>query len=166
MPSSNAWVNNRLYGYTYNEQGNLTDRFYKKWNVSTGQLITPSYWYTYSYDSNNLATEMTFKTWSTTGNDWLNQSKTFNYYSLHPYFSVPGIDPAGVTIFPNPVGSTLYFNALPEKATVAIYDIQGRMVVSGRITSSRLDVSKLKSGIYTLKISTSAGLISKMFVKQ
>lgn len=54
-----------------------------------------------------------------------------------------------VTLWPNPADNILYLN-VKNGATVSIFDITGRMVKREKY-QGQIDVSKLSSGIYTIK---------------
>lgn len=63
-----------------------------------------------------------------------------------------------VTIYPNPVESTLYFNS-KEIVKFEIFNMQGKLVLSGN--SQKADVSFLETGHYIVKING----VSKKFIK-
>lgn len=62
-----------------------------------------------------------------------------------------------VKIFPNPVNNVVYFdNEKVKLNSIEIYSITGKMVLKTNFNSfkkeQKIDVSKLKSGLYFLKI--------------
>ena len=60
-----------------------------------------------------------------------------------------------VSIFPNPVKSTLNLKGLRNEVySLEIYDVSGRKVIGGRNISKTLDVSTLKKGFYIVKLYT------------
>lgn len=63
-----------------------------------------------------------------------------------------------IKVSPNPVSDFLYleFNDQSIKGNLSIYDLSGRLVFSGVINggSEKINISSLKSGIYTLKLDT------------
>ena len=61
----------------------------------------------------------------------------------------------GFSIYPNPVSDgVLRINTLQNsKKTIEIFDILGKKVLSRTITSQHLLISRLKSGIYIIKVS-------------
>lgn len=70
-------------------------------------------------------------------------------------------------IYPNPAdGNTLFFKTtLP--ISVQIYSILGKQVHNQQLSNSnQVDISKLKSGIYMVKISSSKGTITKKLIKK
>ena len=73
-------------------------------------------------------------------------------------------------ISPNPATSILNINLSQnlDNATVTIYDILGKKVFTKLLNelSSSIDVSKWKSGVYLVRISTNTQVLTKRFVKQ
>jgi 1,4-alpha-glucan branching enzyme len=71
----------------------------------------------------------------------------------------------GLTIYPNPVRSTLNINTTENISRVDVYNAMGAQVLTS--TRKQLDVNSLSSGIYILKIETSNGkILSQRFVKR
>ncbi len=57
-----------------------------------------------------------------------------------------------IKFHPNPVASILYIDDVADKTEISLYNISGQLIRSSVITSSGIDVSKLESGIYFIKI--------------
>ncbi|MBO9204967.1 MULTISPECIES: T9SS type A sorting domain-containing protein [Niastella] len=72
-----------------------------------------------------------------------------------------------LAIYPNPVVNELRFNTTQSitGATLRILDVMGREVLSGRLVTNHIDVSKLAAGAYTLVIINKGNTISQKFVK-
>ncbi len=77
-----------------------------------------------------------------------------------------------ISISPNPVSDLLILdlsNMRDKYISVNIFDVQGKLVKSiGRVEvspKSRIEIADLPKGNYVLKISTSAGITSKKFIK-
>lgn len=71
-------------------------------------------------------------------------------------------------IYPNPVLQELRFNTtqpLPG-ATIKVLDVMGREVLRSRYTTSRIDVSGLTAGVYTLLVIGKDKTVTKRFIKQ
>lgn len=71
-----------------------------------------------------------------------------------------------LSVFPNPASEavTVIFNA--EEAQLNIYDEQGRLTFSGRISSGKnISVSQFAKGIYRLEVLNDQGIVSERFVK-
>jgi endonuclease I/chitodextrinase len=73
-----------------------------------------------------------------------------------------------IKMFPNPVNNNfLYFNS-NQDIDVIIYDILGKQVLIGKITSNKkyINVSGLNKGIYIVKLNSNNGIITKKLIKQ
>jgi chitinase len=71
------------------------------------------------------------------------------------------------TIYPNPVQQTLNIASGESLAggIIRIYDISGRQVVTARATSNQINVSALKTGVYTLEFIKNDKKITRQFIK-
>jgi hypothetical protein len=71
-------------------------------------------------------------------------------------------------IYPNPVRQELRFNTMQplSGATIKVLDVMGREVLRTRYAANRLDVSRLKAGVYTLLVVSNDKTVTKRFVKQ
>ncbi len=73
----------------------------------------------------------------------------------------------GLTIYPNPTGSTLPVESTSPIREITVYDLAGRvmMTVDGGDAISVMDVSSLPNGIYLLRAVTDNGVETGRFVK-
>lgn len=62
-----------------------------------------------------------------------------------------------IYVYPNPVKSDLNFAGLKGTVRAYVYDVTGRLFLQKEVNSS-LDVSRLKAGIYIVKIENESGL--------
>jgi hypothetical protein len=71
------------------------------------------------------------------------------------------------TIYPNPVQQTLNITGGESLAggIIRIYDISGRQVVTARAASNQINVSALRSGVYTLEFIKGDKKITRQFIK-
>ena len=69
-------------------------------------------------------------------------------------------------IYPNPVSDILYINAETEIEEVIVYDIFGRQQSTVNGQQSSIDVSRLNTGIYFVRIKTNDEVVTKRFVKE
>ena len=70
-------------------------------------------------------------------------------------------------LYPNPVSETLFItskNNLIEK--IAIYSINGKLVLSEKEKVNQLDVSSLSNGLYFVEITSENGTAIQKFIKQ
>jgi hypothetical protein len=75
-------------------------------------------------------------------------------------------------VYPNPAGDVLFLEFLPNQlldptASYKIINIEGRRVLRGKVTdnSTRIDLSKLAYGLYTIEITTESGVVRRKVVK-
>jgi len=81
--------------------------------------------------------------------------------------SINSIDENSFTIFPNPVASELNIQTDNEIQTIDIFDISGRKVISKTSSNqTTLNVSDLKSGMYTISIFSNGKWQNQLFNKQ
>ncbi|MCH3923543.1 MAG: leucine-rich repeat protein [Bacteroidales bacterium] len=77
-----------------------------------------------------------------------------------------------VKVYPNPANDkvNITINGLNEKASLFVYDIQGRMIRKTMVNANQnnitLDVSSLCKGVYNIKIVNSRNNISKRLILQ
>lgn len=67
-------------------------------------------------------------------------------------------------IYPNPVDDKLHINTTEEILTVALFDINGRLINSALINNT-IDFSNISNGVYLIKIVTDKGIINKKIIK-
>ncbi|MES2763207.1 MAG: YCF48-related protein [Bacteroidota bacterium] len=73
-----------------------------------------------------------------------------------------------INVFPNPVADKLTVNSTHDIHSVEVFDITGKSVyASGKLNTKEhsADLSKLKSGNYSVSVSTSAGTATKNIIK-
>ncbi len=69
-----------------------------------------------------------------------------------------------VRIFPNPANKELIINSTYTVESINVYDQLGQIVITSN--STKLNVAKLETGVYLVKIVTSGGTAVKRFVKK
>ena len=70
-------------------------------------------------------------------------------------------------LYPNPAKDELFIkNIQPGKSTVFIYDLQGNLVLNRKIETSYLDISSLKSGMYSVKLVNSGNVSISKLIKE
>jgi hypothetical protein len=85
-----------------------------------------------------------------------------------------GIAPAaesGLLIYPNPANDqiTLNFGLPIGKAEISVFDIQGRLMISKSVASKvivNIDLDKLGSGIYIIRVASENHLMNSKFMKK
>ena len=80
--------------------------------------------------------------------------------------NLEGPEHNNIQAYPNPANNTLYIDNLPEDvSSIKIFNIEGKLVLDAAINSV-LDISKIKEGLYQLKITTKDNLdINRKIVK-
>ncbi len=71
-------------------------------------------------------------------------------------------------LYPNPTKSVLNLNTLQNlsDSIVTIFDMNGKRVLNTKLTSNSIDVSKLESGFYILKLMSGNSIKNQKFIKQ
>ena len=95
-----------------------------------------------------------------------NQNDTLGWYENE--FNTLNVEEnitSEISIYPNPTTNYLYFKGInSELLNIEIYNILGKNIISQEISSNEpMDVSKLESGIYTIRINDSSESIK--FIK-
>lgn len=70
-----------------------------------------------------------------------------------------------IEMYPNPANTILYFKNLVGEASISIYDMQGRTVISRTINESRIDIGNLDNGIYAVRIENGENTIIRKLIK-
>lgn len=80
--------------------------------------------------------------------------------------SVNEVENTIISIYPNPTNTTLFISNIGQKATISIFDLQGKLIYNKPIINNQLDISKLSSGEYTLQIICDNRVITKKLIKK
>ena len=72
-----------------------------------------------------------------------------------------------VNIYPNPAKEKIIIESL-DKSTIEIFNTQGQIIKKYALTSKKamINISKLSSGVYLIRVKTNKGATIKKFVKQ
>ncbi len=73
-----------------------------------------------------------------------------------------------LSIYPNPVNKILHLNTNLEleNSLISVFNIQGKRVLNSKFTSKDLDVSKLTTGVYFLRIIKDTKQVKLKFIKE
>jgi len=187
---TNAWndFDTRIL-YAYDETGALMEELFQSWNPEVNQWINRGqYLYTNVNDKQKIASSFIY----TSGNRVSDGKTVYLYdgegnltrceyylkdtdetlytYSVNTYTEgecLPKfVELNSVNVYPNPVVSAFELTVSSDcfGKTLQMYDISGKQVLTLPVNSSKtqIDVSKLTSGVYILKI----GDISKKIILQ
>jgi len=76
------------------------------------------------------------------------------------------VEKAKIFIFPNPTNTMMFVNGIDQNSTVSIFDMSGKMLISGPIKANQLDISNLAIGVYLVKIVDKKGVVTSKLLKQ
>ncbi len=71
-----------------------------------------------------------------------------------------------ITIWPNPAGNTINFNASKGFQLLEVYDQLGKLVMNQTLEGTSVDISKLNPGLYVFKLSGKNGAVSERVFKR
>ena len=71
-----------------------------------------------------------------------------------------------ISIYPNPVKNTLFFNADLQGTQILIFNNTGSLIVNQVIKENSMDVSNLITGIYLAVFEKDGNKITKQFIKK
>ena len=82
--------------------------------------------------------------------------------------SVQDVELLDISIHPNPVKDILNISTSINLSNriATVFDINGKRVLNEMVANNSLDVSKLQSGIYILRLESNGKLINRKFIKQ
>ena len=176
-----TWDNTSLYNYSgfIGSTHNATINTYQTWDTTGGGRWDNVTQYNYSYNSNNQLTQSVGVSWNIidTFELALNDPMTNYYYESYSTTSHVGVSNVtaevnNAAVYPVPAGNMLHINlnwSTPQTATIAIYDMTGKLVNSwvsdyGTQYFSSLTVNNLAAGNYFIKINGASEQIVKQFV--
>ena len=75
---------------------------------------------------------------------------------------------SNIAIYPNPTsGNTLTIDVL-EDVNISVFDILGKQVLRSQVSrdDNQIDISRLNSGMYLIRLKTENGSVTKKFIKK
>jgi hypothetical protein len=97
---------------------------------------------------------------------WVLASKGYYYWNEKIPSGTPAIEAGSLRIFPNPVADAISISGIHGTANLAIYDLQGNLVLLINAESDRpISLSGLSKGIYLAKVKTADGIFERKIVK-
>ncbi len=147
------------------------------YNFTAGKVaITTNFGASWSVE--NLKAPLNAVSFASPSAGWIGAGKitSATQPAMFKYTGSPLIDavaPAelpGFSVSPNPASDLLRFDfagfAAGKAVVVTLSDLAGRPVFSGKITDHQLDVSRLPTGVYFLKVETEQGMAIRKIVRQ
>ncbi len=184
--TTSEWLENYKDEYTYDTNGNMTQNIDYDWDETTNQWVEDckmllSYNNTYTlqdlilppYDlfwagTNNMLTDI--ESYEKDDTDtWVGTWKRMYRYSEQNVANVDNIGTIICTLYPNPASDYLYleFSGQGGKATLDIFDTQGRKVMSEELhTTHKLNIEQLSTGIYFYNLQINGNQQSGKIIKQ
>lgn len=74
-------------------------------------------------------------------------------------------DDLALSVYPNPSSDMIYFDSTEKIDAIDIYDVRGKLVMSCLNTSQSINISKLNSGIYFVKVSLNGKITTRKIIK-
>ena len=71
---------------------------------------------------------------------------------------------SAVSIYPNPVGTMLYFQG-SKVSDIIISDLEGRILLNTKVKEQSADISFLSKGLYNIQLNTANGSATQRFLK-
>ncbi|MBN2820023.1 MAG: T9SS type A sorting domain-containing protein [Bacteroidales bacterium] len=87
------------------------------------------------------------------------------YYYGYNTSNINRIQTETIKIYPNPATQNIYFKGIFNLKEFCIYNVTGQTVLSGNSDGNSIDISKLKSGIYFIKINSDKTIYTSRFLK-
>ncbi len=75
-------------------------------------------------------------------------------------------DKSGISVYPNPVRTSLFVKGQARDAKITILDVNGKVVISNQFDSNVINTNNLAKGVYTIRIVEKSGITMKKFVKE
>jgi len=75
------------------------------------------------------------------------------------------IEKSSINLYPNPAYNILTVET-PVEATIEIFNINGKLLLSKQLITNKIDISTLAKGLYFIKLSTAEGSVVRKFVKE
>jgi hypothetical protein len=161
---TNDWAGIEKREYNYDSNGKQTlEAIFDGWNANTNKWIGRNK-YEYSYDDSSNTTLYVSYVWDVNTNDWLISKKDYYYYRQSTTEINDVILPA-LRISPNPAHDMLYIESdITSDLNYCIYDLNGRVYLTGLIVDKRINVSGLSKGVYILRLSSQSKMIVQKMV--
>lgn len=172
---TSQWENSSKTEYSFAANNDLImDKFFD-WNSSTStwevsykdeynynqsfsfsELLMPFYYYEDIAFFNHMLTDVVFSEYNYGNLQWDIYGKANFYYSQQVINSVAELENLEFNIYPNPASDYLVIDArnIANNMEIKLFDITGKALIIKEIKSGeKLNISKLKAGIYFYNIS-------------
>lgn len=173
--TNGTWNNYRRYTSTYDSRGNETSDITEQW-TNNAWVLRFGTRITNVYNSSNVLLRRAYQEFDETTARYVNHDR-YNYSNFQTIILANHnvTLEAQASLYPNPASGivTLEVGGLSkaERATGEVRNALGQLVQNftvqpqGGKLSTQLDVSRLQSGVYTVRLQTSEGTIVKRVVR-
>jgi len=168
------WFTNDWATQAYKRQLNtyasnqLIEKITQEWRTGSGGFWENTKRTTWSIDTNGNIQEILTFTWDDNTSVWLNEEQELWYWTeAGAILGVADENKLSINIYPNPTTDFFIISNLNEKATMAMFDVQGKRVMNYDLDNHqnpKIYTNKFNSGIYFLKIATDTGTVSKKLI--
>jgi hypothetical protein len=135
---------------------NAANKLFKETTTGFEETIT-----TYTYDTDNFLTQIQREELDSNGVAFfVSNLRNFTYQNVASIEE----NSVEVSLYPNPVQSTLTVKTAEEIESILIYDMKGNLVVK-QAKLATVDVSKLMVGTYKIIAITQSGQAETSFIK-
>lgn len=167
LSDGESWFDDNRTTIEYDEFGNLTIDKYETFDIDTWTIENYSS-YTNTYDGESRLITIEAQYWNNNMLEFQNNYRR-EFLNFVDISGISDLSNSEITMYPNPAKDELVLRSnIKHLSTFSIYDISGKCVLNGALTGSDLtpiNIQKLDSGYYLIRISGSESLVTKSFVK-
>ena len=92
-------------------------------------------------------------------------------WNIANYTSIPEVEyeaEASIRIYPNPANNTLYIDDIDQNYSIEyqINDINGKMLLSGTLRDTGINIRSLSTGVYYIRINANGMIYNDKFMKE
>lgn len=163
--TNNQWVKSEYHVYTYDANHNLLSDLMQKWNGTAYVNASLTEW---NYNASNQPLTIVSRSWNNGGwNFAANDFARYFYYETFVPTGIANLDktPMFLNLYPSPATEVLNFGMnweKPQPFTVAIYDMQGRVMKSWSESATKnyskeVSLDGFTAGNYIVKLVAANG---------
>ena len=178
-----GWVESFNEEYTYDANGNMTSSFNKDWdegvlgeqskdkitynlNYGLSDLLLPPNLEFFEFNwTKNMPVEYVYSAFE--AGVWFESKKRTYYYTELELTGTSKISEKGIKVFPNPASEFIVFDIdiNSSTATVEMFDIQGKKVLSRNLSDSKqVPIHHLAKGLYLYRLNANGKLYNGKIV--
>jgi|SaaInlStandDraft_1057018.scaffolds.fasta_scaffold16125_2 hypothetical protein len=148
--------NKSIKGYTDYDYDKSTQEFIPSFSTYFDEMTETN---------TNISTKGDNYYWDSNFDRWESEEDNLNiYYTKKSTLGVNDHNLIKVSIYPNPVTDKLFIKGITSNSKILIYNYLGNLVMS-KTNSDDVEVKKLASGIYIIKIIDTKGETVRKFIK-